>query len=117
MADSGYKGISRIEQEPSGKGNSRRGRTAGWYARIWWQREEHSKYFGDATYGGRDKALAEAVAWRNAKEVELGKPRTELPVAVYLAGEAGAEEVRFAVERLRVDALFAQKVRCGNGDN
>lgn len=108
MATSGYKSVSRIEQEPSGNGSNRRGRTAGWYVRVWWRGETHAKYFGDVTCGGSEAALAEAVAWRDAKERELGKPRTEMPVSIYLAGEAGVEELRMIWER---EGLFAQKVR------
>ena len=106
MATSGYKSISRIEQGPSGKGSNRRGRTAGWYVRVWWRGEEWAKYFGDVTHGGKDAALTKAVAWRDAKEQELGKPRTEMSVSVYLAGQAGAEELQLMRERAD---LFAQK--------
>ena len=39
--------------------------------------EEVRKEWPASLCGGREAALAAALAWRNAKERELGKPRTE----------------------------------------
>ena len=64
-----HKGISRIEQPER--------HTVGWYGRVAFQGRVHSKYFGDRTHGGTEAALREALRWRNAKERELGKPRTD----------------------------------------
>ena len=63
------KGISRID-DPGGHG-------VGWYARVRFRGKTHSKYFADASHLGTLKAFAKALAWRNEKERELGKPRTD----------------------------------------
>ena len=63
------KGLSRID-EPGGHG-------VGWYARVRFQGKTHSKYFADAAHGGTRRAFAKALAWRNEKELDLGKPRTD----------------------------------------
>jgi hypothetical protein len=62
------KGISRIDQ-PGGHG-------VGWYARVRHAGTTHSKYFSDGAHGGTETAKRKAVRWRNAKEREVGKPRT-----------------------------------------
>jgi hypothetical protein len=62
------KGISRIDQ-PEGHG-------VGWYARVRYEGTTFSKYFSDGAHGGTDTARRKAVRWRNAKEREIGKPRT-----------------------------------------
>lgn len=49
----------------------------GWYVRVKFKGEEHRKYFSDKTWGGIETALEAAIQWRNEKEEELGKPRTE----------------------------------------
>lgn len=68
-AQSGHKGISRIEQQ---KRN-----TYGWYVRVSFNNERRVKFFSDAAHGGKDKALKKAVEYRNEAERELGKPRTD----------------------------------------
>jgi len=62
------KGVTRID-DPGGHG-------VGWYARVTFRRKTSSKYFADASHKGTMAAFAKAVAWRNAREKELGKPRT-----------------------------------------
>lgn len=66
------KGISRIDYPGSG---------TGWFARVTFEGRTHSRYFADASHGGTDKALDKAVKWRDAKEKELGKPRTDRHLA------------------------------------
>jgi hypothetical protein len=66
------KGISRIDYPGSG---------TGWFARVTFEGKTHSRYFADASHGGTDKALDKAVRWRNVKEKELGKPRTDRHLA------------------------------------
>lgn len=66
------KGISRIDYPGSG---------TGWFARVTFEGRTHSRYFADASHGGTDKALEKAVRWRNVKEKELGKPRTDRHLA------------------------------------
>jgi hypothetical protein len=73
MAKSGFKGVSRIDQ-PS-KNNH------GWYVRVSFNGKQHSKFFNDFKHGGKDAALTAAVAYRDATERELGKPRTDRQVA------------------------------------
>ena len=63
------KGISRID-DPGRHG-------VGWYARVKFQGKTHSKYFSDGSHNGTRKAFAKALAWRDAKEREVGKPRTD----------------------------------------
>ena len=64
-----YKGISRIDQ-PKKHG-------VGWYARVTFRGKTWSKYFADGAHGGTDAALKKSLRWRNAKEKELKKPRTD----------------------------------------
>ena len=68
-AQSGHKGISRIEQEARN--------TYGWYVRVSFNNQKRVKFFSDAAYGGKEKALEHAVQYRNKAEKELGKPRTD----------------------------------------
>src|SRR5581483_2950429 len=67
------KGISRID-DPGRHG-------VGWYARVVFGGVTHSKYFADVPHGGTRAAFQKALAWRNAKEKEVGKPRTDRTVA------------------------------------
>lgn len=71
-ASAKIKGISRIDYPGSG---------TGWFARVTFEGKTHSRYFADASHGGTDKALDKAVRWRNVKEKELGKPRTDRHLA------------------------------------
>jgi hypothetical protein len=67
-----HKNITRVDHDAS--------RTHGYNVRIMWQDQRRSKFFSDAKYGDRLGALTEALAWRDATERELGKPRTERQV-------------------------------------
>jgi AP2 domain len=51
--------------------------TYGYNVRIAWQGKKYGKFFSDKVYGDRLAALDAAIGWRNAKEKEIGKPRTE----------------------------------------
>ncbi len=64
-----FKGIARID-DPGRHG-------VGWYARVTFKGKTHSKYFADGAHGGKAKAFAKALQWRDAKEKEVGKPRTD----------------------------------------
>ncbi len=66
------KGISRIDYPGSG---------TGWFARVTFEGKTHSRYFADASHGGTQSALDKAVKWRDQKEKELGKPRTDRHLA------------------------------------
>ena len=63
------KGVTRID-DPGRHG-------VGFYARVTFNGKTHSKYFADAAHGGTEKAFGKALKWRNEKEKELGKPRTD----------------------------------------
>jgi AP2 domain len=73
-ATSGHKGISRIDHEAK--------HTHGWYVRVCFDRQMHSKFFSDASNGGKEKALKKAVKYRNELEKQLGKPRTDRIIVV-----------------------------------
>jgi hypothetical protein len=60
------KGISRIDTKD----------THGYNARVYLKGKMYSKLFSDAKWDGPDKAKGEAIFWRDNKEKELGKPRT-----------------------------------------
>jgi hypothetical protein len=73
-ASSGYKGISRIDNEEK--------HTHGWYVRVCYDRKMHSRFFSDAKHGGKEKSLKQAVKHRNELEKEIGKPRTDRNIVV-----------------------------------
>lgn len=64
-----HKSISRVDHE--GK------RMRGWLVRVVFRGERRSKFFGDKAHGGKDAALDAAIAFRDAAEQQLGKPRTD----------------------------------------
>ena len=72
MAKSGYKGISRIDQESRN--------TFGWYVRVMFNGKQVSKFFSDKVHGSRKKALEAAVRYRDEAEKKLGRPRTDRQV-------------------------------------
>ena len=69
------RGISRIDQDST--------RTHGWFVRVGYAadkkgtyRARHTKYFGDATHGGKRKALAAAISFVNGlKRKKAAAPR------------------------------------------
>jgi len=63
-----YRYITRIDQP--GK------RHHGWWVRLRWYGTCYQKWFPDKRNGGKSSALLAAVAWRNAKCDEIGKPLT-----------------------------------------
>ena len=60
-----HKDIARIDQDIK--------RTHGWYVRVRFRGETHSKFFSDRKCGGRYSSLLAALAWRDKTETELGK--------------------------------------------
>ena len=72
MTKSGFKGISRIDQ-PSRK-------TFGWYVRVNYNNKQVSKFFSDKAHNGKQKALEQAVKFRDEAEKQLGRPRTDRQV-------------------------------------
>jgi hypothetical protein len=73
MAKSGHKGISRIDQEARNH--------HGWYVRVSFGGQKHSKFFSDGKNGGKAAALEAAIAHRDKIERQFGKPRTDRLVA------------------------------------
>jgi hypothetical protein len=69
MSKSGFKGICRIDQ-PKRK-------TYGWYVRVTFNGKHVAKFFSDKANGGKQKALEQAVLYRDQAEKELGRPRTD----------------------------------------
>jgi hypothetical protein len=70
-------GISRIDQPST--------RTHGWFVRVNYRGRRdgsygprHQKFFGDATYGGKRKALRAAQAYRAAVEGARGRKRSRV---------------------------------------
>ena len=70
--DPHYKGISRIDTKD----------THGWNARVYFKGKSYSKLFSDNSWDGKEIALDEAIYWRDQKEMELGKPRTDRVVVM-----------------------------------
>lgn len=94
MARSGHKGISRIDC-PQNK-------TVGWYVRVQLKKVTRAKFISDSRHGGKDAALAQAIAWRNQLEQELGKPRTDwVVVGDNPRNNSGVVGVRRAVKKYR----------------
>ena len=62
-----HKGISRIDST----------RAVGWFVRVSWHGQHIRKFFSDGVNGGKRKALQAAIAYRDATEKALGKPRTD----------------------------------------
>src|SRR3954452_21309238 len=73
MAKSGHKGISRIDQEDRNH--------HGWYVRVTFGGQKHSKFFSDSKHGGKEAALEASVVHRDQIEKDFGKPRTDRQVA------------------------------------
>jgi hypothetical protein len=69
----------------------------GWYVRVKFKGKEHRKYFGDSVWGGTEEALEAAIQWRNEKERELGKPRTDRMVISKTESDLGVVGVRRTV--------------------
>ena len=52
-------------------------RIDGYYVRIQWNKHSYSKLFQLKESDSTAHALQQAIAWRNMKEADIGKPRTE----------------------------------------
>ncbi|EKD40890.1 MAG: hypothetical protein ACD_74C00137G0008 [uncultured bacterium] len=90
--------IARIDQESK--------RTHGWYVRVWFKGKNHPKFFSDLLHGGRDRSLSAAIAWRNAKEKEIGKPRTSSKIFTMSRTNTGIVGVRFNEPLNRYDVSW-----------
>ena len=81
-----HKDIARIDQESK--------RTHGWYVRVRFQGETHSKFFSDKKCGGRYSSLLAAIAWRDTTEKRLGKIRTNKHLVTVSNSGTGVVGVR-----------------------
>ncbi len=68
----------------------------GWYVRIKFRGKEHRKFFAFQRWGSEDEALEAAIEWRDEKELELGKPRTDRMVVVRRDNKTGVTGVQRA---------------------
>jgi hypothetical protein len=93
---SSIKSVSRIDQ-PHKKHH-------GYYVRVCFKGEKHSKFFSDKKHNGGDEALHAAVQWRNQKEKEIGKPRTDRMVI------AAPDDRRLGVRRIVETTRRGEKV-------
>ena len=57
--------------------NDPKKRVDGYYVRLQWKKQSYSKFFSLNEYKTEEHALHRAIEWRNDKEDEIGKPRTE----------------------------------------
>lgn len=78
------KGISRIDTSD----------THGYLARVYLKGKTFSKLFSDSKYDGPEKARDEAKSWRNKKEKEIGKIRTNKNVKGLLPTNTGIIGIR-----------------------
>ncbi|MEN8134769.1 MAG: AP2/ERF family transcription factor [Thermodesulfobacteriota bacterium] len=81
-----HKDVARIDQESK--------RTHGWYVRVRFLGTTHSKFFSDKKNGGRYSSLLAALAWRDKKEKELGKQRTDRHIVTVSNTASGVVGVR-----------------------
>jgi len=81
-----HKDIARIDQVSK--------KTYGWYARVRFNGIIHAKLFSDLKHGGRAASLIAAIAWRDATEKEIGKPRTDRSIVSASRKNAGVVGVR-----------------------
>jgi hypothetical protein len=73
-----HKGITRVDRDAGRHPDGRRiTATHGFFVRVTWKGETFRKFFSDSVYGDRLGALDAARNWRDTKEIEVGKPRTE----------------------------------------
>jgi len=84
-----HKGITRLDYPAK--------RMFGYMVRVAWKGLIHQKLFSDKSYGDRLAALDAALHWRNQKEIEIGKPRTERMVF----GKPGGDNPAVGVSRRR----------------
>lgn len=100
-----HKSVTRVER-PERKMH-------GFHVRIAWQGKHYQKWFGDERHGDRLGALAAAIAWRDATERELGKPRSERMIVTRSRSPSG--HVGVARVTLRGQAYYRALWRDADG--
>jgi len=94
MAQSGHKGVSRIDSPEK--------KMHGWYVRVMFNGQARSKFISDKSNGGKEEALRRAVECRYELERELGRPRTDHVVVGHNPrNRGGVTGVRKAVKKYR----------------
>ena len=68
------KSVARIDSEANN--------THGWFVRVSFGGKKVSKFFSDRIWENKEKALAEAIKFRDKTEKEMGKPRTDRVVVM-----------------------------------
>jgi hypothetical protein len=96
-----HKDVARIDQESK--------RTHGWYVRVRFLGKTHSKFFSDKKNGGRYSSLLAALAWRDKKEKELGKVRTDRHVVTVSNTSTGVVGVRLNEKLGRYEVSWVNK--------
>lgn len=96
-----HKDIARIDQESK--------RTYGWYVRVRFNGEMHSKLFSDTKHGGRAPSLLAAIAWRDQTELSLGKPRTDKHIVTVSNTKTGVIGVRLNEKLNRYEVSWVDK--------
>jgi hypothetical protein len=96
-----HKDVARIDQESK--------RTHGWYVRVRFLGRTHSKFFSDKKNGGRYSSLLSALAWRDKKEKELGKQRTDRHIVTVSNTSTGVVGVRLNEKLGRYEVSWVDK--------
>lgn len=96
-----HKDVARIDQESK--------RTHGWYVRVRFLGKTHSKFFSDKKNGGRYSSLLSALAWRDKKEKELGKQRTDRHLVTVSNTSTGVVGVRLNEKLGRYEVSWVNK--------
>jgi hypothetical protein len=86
-----HKSITRVER-PERK-------MRGFHVRVAWQGKHYQKWFSDERHGDRLGALAAAIAWRDATERTLGKPRSERMIVTRSRSPSGHVGVARVTQR------------------
>ena len=97
-----HKDIARIDQESK--------RTHGWYVRVRYLGKTHSKFFSDKKCGGRYSSLLSAIAWRNKREKEVGKLRTNKHMVTITKSGTGVVGVRLNENLSRYEVSWVNKL-------
>lgn len=90
-----HKGVTRVDRDAGHHADGRRiTATHGYFVRVTWKGETYRKFFSDSVHGDRLGALDAALQWRDAKEQEVGKPRSERIVVGIPHTETGIVGIR-----------------------
>jgi hypothetical protein len=88
------KNVFRIDIEPTEE-HPNRHPTHGWQVRIKRQKKQHTKYFSDKRFGGREGALQEAVEYRDELLEELPDPMDPVRRSAEVRSKTGVIGLNF----------------------